>query len=408
MSHTIVVRFAEITLKGRNRGMFEQQLISNLRKHLQPQVPHRLERGSARALVTTEDDPRQAVEILRGLPGVANLSVAELVPREPEALSEAVLRHVGERLAHDLPRGNGPPAPARPLPFRIEVSRKDKRYPLTSPQLAARLGEAVLRRYEGLRVDLTAPELTVWVEIWDRQAAIYADKIQGPGGLPVGSSGKVLCLMSGGIDSPVAAYLLMTRGAEVTYLYFHSFPFIGEQSKEKVHELVRHLARYQPRSRLFVAPFAKAQEAIRDHCPEGARTVLYRRMMNRVANRVAERERALALVTGESLGQVASQTLPNIRAIQETAALPVLQPLIGLSKTDIIDIARRIGTYPISIQPFPDCCTLFQPKHPDTRTRPERLGEYEKRLPVEALVEECIAGLETAEYGPLWAPAGWV
>jgi thiamine biosynthesis protein ThiI len=401
MSQTIVVRFAEITLKGRNRGMFEQHLIANIRKHLQPHVPHRLERGSARALVTTEDDPRTAVEILRGLPGVANLSVAELVPREPEALTEAVLRHVGARLSRN------PPSPARPLPFRIEVSRKDKRYPLTSPQLAAKLGEAVLRRYEGLRVDLDAPELTVWVEIWEQQAAIYAEKVAGPGGLAVGSSGKVLCLMSGGIDSPVAAYLLMTRGAEVAYLYFHSFPFIGEQSKEKVHELVRHLARYQPRSRVFVAPFAKAQEAIRDHCPEGARTVLYRRMMNRVANRLAEREHALALVTGESLGQVASQTLPNIRAIEETAALPVLQPLIGLSKTDIIDIARRIGTYPISIQPFPDCCTLFQPKHPDTRTKPERLAQYEARMPVDALVEECVAGIEETEYGPLWAPAGW-
>jgi thiamine biosynthesis protein ThiI len=265
----------------------------------------------------------------------------------------------------------------------------------------------VLTRFEGLKVDLTAPELVVWVEIWEREAAIYADKVPGPGGLAVGSSGKVLCLISGGIDSPVAAYLMMTRGAEVAYLYFHSFPFIGEQSKEKVHELVRHLARYQPRSRLHVAPFAKAQESIRDHGPEGLRTVMYRRMMNRAANRVAEREGALALVTGESLGQVASQTLPNIRAIQETAELPVLQPLIGMSKSAIIDLARRIGTYPISIQPFPDCCTLFQPRHPDTRAKPERIAQYEAHMPVDDLVAECVGGIETTEYGPLWAPAGW-
>jgi len=401
MSHTLVVRFAEITLKGHNRGLFEQQLITNIRKHLQPHAAFRLERGAARLLVTLDEDPGAAIEILRGLPGVANLSRAELVPREPDALSEAVIRHVSERLS-----GN-PPAPSRPLPFRIEVSRKDKRYPLTSPQLAARLGEAVLRRFEGLRVDLTSPELTVWVEIWEREAALYAEKIAGPGGLAVGSSGKLLCLISGGIDSPVAAYLMMTRGAEVAYLYFHSFPFIGEQSKEKVHELVRHLARYQPRSRLFAAPFAKIQQAIRDHCPEGMRTVLYRRSMNRVASLVAQRERALALITGESLGQVASQTLPNIRAIEETAALPVLQPLIGMSKADIISIARRIGTYPISIQPFPDCCTLFQPKHPDTRSKTERLAQFEASMPIDELVRECLAGMEETEYGPLWSPMAW-
>ena len=223
----------------------------------------------------------------------------------------------------------------------------------------------------------------------------------------MGSSGRVLCLMSGGIDSPVAAYLMMTRGAPVTYLNFHSFPFIGERSKEKVHELVRFLARFQPESRLCVAPFAKVQEAIRDHCPEGLRTLLYRRAMNRVANRLAKQEGALALVTGESLGQVASQTLENIRAIEATAEYPVLQPLIGMSKQAIIDIARRIGTYPISIQPFPDCCTLFQPRKPETRAKLKVLEHAEAALPLDALVAECLAGLETTDYGPLYAPAGW-
>jgi len=217
----------------------------------------------------------------------------------------------------------------------------------------------------------------------------------------------VVCLLSGGIDSPVAAYLMMTRGLRVVYLNFHSFPFIGEQSREKVHDLVRFLARYQPRSRLYVAPFAAVQTAIRDACPEGLRTVLYRRFMNRVANAVAQRERAGALVTGESVGQVASQTLPNIRAIEETAEPPVLQPLIGLSKTEIIDRARRIGTYPISIQPFPDCCTLFQPRRPETHARLEAVHRAEAALPVDELVAACVAALEVSNYGPEYYPADW-
>jgi len=400
MTQTLVVRYAEITLKGRNRGLFEQQLIRNVQAHLKPHAHFKLRRGNARMLLEVEGDAHAAIDIVRGLPGVANLSVAELAPREPEPLEAAVVAHVARRLEANPPG-------ASPLPFRVEVSRKDKRYPVPSMELAARLGGALLGRFEGLRVNLEHPELTVWVEIWEERAAIYADKIAGPGGLAVGSSGRVLCLISGGIDSPVAAYLMMTRGAPVTYLSFHSFPFIGEQSKEKVHELVRHLARYQPKSRLHIAPFAKTQEAIRDYCPEGLRTVLYRRMMNRVANRIAAREKALALVTGESLGQVASQTLENIRAIAETAEPPVLQPLIGMSKQDIIAIARRIGTYPISIQPFPDCCTLFQPRHPETRARPERAAAVEAALPIEELVEDCVAGIETTDYGALYTPAGW-
>jgi thiamine biosynthesis protein ThiI len=205
----------------------------------------------------------------------------------------------------------------------------------------------------------------------------------------------------------VAAYLMMTRGCPVVHLYFHSFPYIGERSKEKVHDLVRFLARHQPASRLYVAPFAEIQEAIRDRCPEGMRTILYRRMMNRVANRVAEREGALALVTGEAVGQVASQTMENILAISETAVLPVLQPLIGLSKPEIVDRARQLGTYPISIQPFPDCCTLFQPRRPETRVKLEKVHRAEAALKLDELVERCVAGLEITDYGPQYYPVRW-
>jgi len=223
----------------------------------------------------------------------------------------------------------------------------------------------------------------------------------------VGTSGRGLCLLSGGIDSPVAAYLMMTRGMPVDYIYFHSYPYIGAQSLEKVRDLARILGRFQPRAHLHVMPFTQAQLAIRDHCPEGLRTLLYRRLMNHIANAVAERVRAGALITGESLGQVASQTMPNIAAIEETAALPVLRPLIGLAKREIIDRARHIGTYETSIQPFPDCCTLFLPAKPETNVKVERLHRAEEALDIPALVAECINGMEIIEYGPEYAPANW-
>ena len=400
-SPVIIARFSEITLKGRNRPDFEKRMARNAVLHLAAHGPWRIRRERARLVVTGGEDAAIAVAILKGLPGIANVSVARRTSREPEALAEAACALTASVLA-DLP------APAGRSPaFRVEVSRKDKRYPRQSMEIASDLGRAIQARYPQLKVDLTRPDFTVMAEIWEEGALLFQEKIPGPGGLAVGSSGKAVCLLSGGIDSPVAAYLMMTRGCPAVYLNFHSFPFIGEQSREKVRDLVRLLARYQPASRLYVAPFAEIQTAIRDNCPEGLRTILYRRLMNRVANAVVEREHALALVTGESMGQVASQTMENIYVIQEPAAYPVLQPLIGMSKVKIIELARQIGTYPISIQPYPDCCTLFQPSRPETRAKPEKVSRAEALLPVDELVAACVAGLEVSDYGPEYYPIAW-
>ena len=396
----LIVRLSETTLKGRNRSTFEQRMANNVTAHLRPHGAFRLKRQLARLTIIGAGDLRLAAEVLRHLPGIANLSLAQPVPNPIDALSAATVAYVGRRLAgRSLAEGS--------LPFRVQATRKHKGYPLRSQEVAARLGHALLQAYPGLKVNLTEPELVVQMEIHVDHALLFEEKLPGPGGLAVGTGGSVVCLLSGGIDSPVAAYLMMTRGLRVVYLNFHSYPFIGDQSKEKVHELVRFLARHQPRSRLYVAPFAAVQTAIRDNCPEGLRTILYRRTMNRVANHIARRERAGALVTGESVGQVASQTLPNIRAIAEPAALPVLQPLCGLCKTEIVDRARRIGTYPISIQPFPDCCTLFQPRKPETRARLLLVHRAEERLPLDDLVADCLAGLEVTDYGPEYYPADW-
>ena len=401
MPPTLIARYSEITLKGRNRSQFEKQLADNAALHLKPHGIYKVKRGRAQLRVECEGDPELGAAILRGLPGVVNVSIVHMVPRELEPLTQAVLEFVAGWLV-----GLGTSGERR-ISFKVAASRKDKRYPLSSMDLAAHLGAEILGRFDGLKVDLTHPEFTVWVEIWERSAALFGEKIAGPGGLAVGSSAKMLCLLSGGIDSPVAAYMMMTRGAPVVFLHFHSFPFIGEQSKEKIHDLVRFLSRYQPHGRLYVAPFAKTQEAIRDYCPPGPRIVLYRRMMNRVADRIAAKEGAQAIVTGEALGQVASQTLENIRVIEDAAESTVLRPLIGMGKQQIITIARQIGTYPISIRPFQDCCTLFQPKNPETRSRLDRVQKWESRLPVDDLVAECVDGAEMTDYGADYYPAEW-
>ena len=410
MEQSLIVRFSEITLKGRNRAQFERQLLRNVSRHLETAGEFHVEQGAARLDISGSGDLATAVDVLRGVPGIANLSQVRHGSHDPQTLAARCVELVGDWLAERGISGNGKggDAPAgMGLCFRVEVERKDKRYPVTSMALAAQLGQAVLDAYPALRVDLNHPDLTVMVEVWPQEALLFLEKIPGPGGLAVGSSAKALCLLSAGIDSPVAAYRMMTRGCPVSYLNFHSFPFIGEQSKEKVYDMVRFLARYQPASRLYVAPFAEIQQAIRDKCPEPLRTLLYRRMMNRVANHIAARDGALALVTGEALGQVASQTMENLVAIHETAALPVLQPLIGMAKQEIIDTARRIGTYPISIQPFPDCCTLFQPRYPETHARLDRVHKAEVALDIDTLVQAAVAAVEVTDYGPEYYPAHW-
>lgn len=403
---TLIVRFSETTLKGGNRSFFERRMAENIKLHLKPHGKFKMTREMARVTLQSAaenggGDLRRAAAIIRGLPGVANLSLAREVPNALPALTEAAMEYLDGMLSRPHLEG------ARPVAFRVEATRKDKHYPLKSMELAAHLGAAALARHSRLQVNLTRAELVLRVDIQQKTAWLFEEKQPGPGGLAVGTGGKAVCLTSGGIDSPLAAYLLMTRGVSVTHLNFHSYPFIGEQSKEKVHDLVRLLARFQPRTRLIVAPFAEAQTAIRDLCPEGLRTVLYRRMMNRVANRVAEQEGAGALITGESVGQVASQTLQNIRVIEETATLPVLRPLIGISKQEIVARARKIGTYEVSIQPFPDCCTLFQPRRPETGAKTEAVERAEAKLPVAALVEGCLAGLEVTDYGPEYFPGDW-
>jgi len=262
-------------------------------------------------------------------------------------------------------------------------------------QLAAELGGIILGEFPDLKVDLNQPQIEFGVEIWPKNRAIvYLEKTAGQGGLPVGSSGTVLSLISGGIDSPVAGWYMMKRGCKTVFLHFHSFPFVGENSRQKVIDLVRHLSRYQPRSTLLIVPFADIQKAVKTACSEKNRPLLYRRMMYHIGAKLLRKYRALAFVTGEAVGQVASQTLENLNCTASVTSVPVLRPLIGMEKSEIISQAKKIGTYDISIQPFDDCCTVFQPRKPEIHGDPRDIEADEANIEVENLISAAMENLE--------------
>ena len=390
MSELCVVRYAEIFLKGQNRHFFEERLQRNLRAALKPLEGAHVQRLHGRMLV----DPgpagvARAIERLTRVFGVASLSPAVVVSPDLEALAEAALA---------LTRAEVERRPAKPR-FKVETRRSDKRFPFTSPQVSQEIGARIFETL-ALPVDVHEPDLVVTVEIGVERSFVFAATIQGPGGLPVGTAGRVAALVSGGIDSPVAAWLAMKRGCEVDAVYFHSFPYTGDRTKEKVRELCRVISAWHGPMTLWVVHFTDVQKALRAAGPAELAVVLYRRMMLRIAAERARLSGCKALVTGESLGQVASQTLDNLAVIDDAAPLPVLRPLIASDKTEIIAMARRIGTYEISVQPYDDCCSLFTPKHPATKARLALVEEAEARLDVAALAATAAAQAERLDVAP--------
>jgi tRNA uracil 4-sulfurtransferase len=391
VSELCVVRYAEIFLKGQNRRFFEERLQRNLRAAVKPLEGAQVQRLHGRMLV----DPgpagvARAIERLQRVFGVASLSPALIAPPELEALADAALALTRAEVAR---RGG-------PLPrFKVETRRSDKRFPLPSLEVSKEIGGRIFETL-GLPVDVHEPELTVTIEIGVERSFVFATVIPGPGGLPVGTAGRVTALVSGGIDSPVAAWYAMKRGCEVDAVYFHSFPYTGDRTKEKVRDAVRVIAAWHGPMTLWVVHFTDVQKALRDAGPAELAVVLYRRMMIRIAAARARLSGSKALVTGESLGQVASQTLDNLAVIDEAAPMPVLRPLITSDKTEIIATARRIGTYDISVQPYDDCCSLFTPKHPATRARLERVQEAEARLDVAAMTTAAAEQAERFDVTP--------
>ncbi|MBI3989479.1 MAG: tRNA 4-thiouridine(8) synthase ThiI [candidate division NC10 bacterium] len=379
----ILVHYHEISLKGKNRPLFIERLVENLRSSVADLGVKRGVVLSGRLLIPLKDEIPwgKAKERLQKVFGVATFSPAFRTAPMMQALKKRVGEEVVKRSFQS---------------FRITARRAEKTFPMTSDQINRDLGTFV-KELTQTKVDLTNPELNIFVEVLPREIFFSFEKVQGPGGLPVGISGKVVLLLSGGIDSPVAAWRMMKRGCRVVFVHFHSHPYVSRTSQEKVCELVQLLNHYQHVSRLYLVPFGELQREVVLSVPAPSRVVVYRRLMMRIAARIARDEGAKALITGESLGQVASQTLDNLAVIEEASPLPVLRPLIGMDKEEIIEQARAIATFEISIVPDQDCCQLFIPKHPATRTMLPAIREAEEKLNIEELIEEGLKGVEVRE-----------
>ena len=386
---SVIVHYQEIALKGRNRPWFVERLVSNIRTATADLrgVKVRALMGRIELQHASDDDWAEVRERLARLPGIANFSRAVRTRCDIDAIADTVLGGLIDR---------------EPESFRVTAKRADKRFPLTSPQIERELGGRI-KSARGWRVDLERPELTVGVEILNKDEAFcYVRKEPGDGGLPSGVSGRVACLLSGGIDSPVAAYRMIKRGCRVRLIHFHSYPILSHASQEKVAEIAERLTRRQLETRLYVVAFGDIQRTVVLAVPPPLRVVVYRRLMLQIAERIGRASGAGALVTGEALGQVASQTLDNMAVIDSVATMPVLRPLVGMDKDEIVQEARRLGTYQVSIVPDEDCCTLFTPKHPATRAGARQVAEAEAALAVDALVEAAAA---TAEWRDLRFPA---
>lgn len=383
----VLVRYGELTLKGGNRALFEEALQRNVVKACKPISRVRVERGHARMLVRPERRVGEVARRLQDVFGISSISPARGAAPEPDAIT-AVAAELLEDVMLDVPRDHDPT-------FRVATKRGDKKFPMVSTELDRYVADRVMPRYgDRLRVQLSNPEIELGIDIRRGRAYVFAQRLPGAGGLPVGTLGKAVCLLSGGIDSPVAAWMAMKRGCRVDFVSFHSYPFIGEASKRKIEQLVRALARWQPTSRLYSVPFTEIQTAIRDTAPEGYRTVLYRRAMQRIAARISAWRGAGVLVTGESLGQVASQTMENMSCIAAATDKLVMRPLVAFDKDETIRIAKRIGTFELSNIPEPDCCTVFQPRKPVIRGRIEDCERAEEEIDVEGLVRRALDGAE--------------
>jgi thiamine biosynthesis protein ThiI len=396
----VLVHYHEIGLKGHNRADFERRLQTNLRWATEPITGARATRLSRRITVPIPDESR-ADEVLAAVartPGVAYAGYAIECARESEAMEAAAVEVTLEEMAR---LAEGAPALGRPRTFRIDARRSATDYAERSLAMNERLGDAV-RQATGLGVDLGAPAITCAVEVVQARAYAYARRVAGPGGLPVGVSGTVVALMSAGIDSPVAAWQVMRRGATVVGIHFSGRPQTPGRSERLAADLAGVLSRSGGMRRLYVVPFGDVQREIALATPESLRVLLYRRFMMRVAERVAAAERAGALVTGESLGQVASQTLENIAAVDAVATLPVLRPLIGSDKLEIMERASEIGTYDLSIASDDDCCSLFMPRAPETHASLGAVEAAEEALNIDGLVERALAGMTSADFDGPW------
>lgn len=379
MEKVVIIRYAEIHLKGKNRGYFERVFTVNLERSLKG-IRHELHRTSGRYLVANFDAERidEILSRVSRVFGVHSYSVGYLVPNTLDDIFSAV-QIVAPKTGT----------------FKVDTHRADKKYPLTSMEMNAEMGARILGENNALRVDVHEPQNHVYIDVRENGTAfVFGKFLEGAGGMPVGTSGRGLLLISGGIDSPVAGYMMSKRGMNVEYLHFHSYPYTNEQAKDKVVELARLLSRYALTEKLSTVSVTHIQEEIHAKCAAGLNVTLLRRFMFRIAERVAKRKDAKCLITGESLGQVASQTIEGMTSSNAVVSLPVLRPLVGFDKNEIIERSKKIGTYDTSVLPFEDCCTVFLPDFPAIKPKLSFIEEEESKLDIEGLVNEALATLE--------------
>ena len=384
MNDIILLKLGEIVLKGLNRKSFEQKLMSNVRRRLEPIGKFRVYCLQSTVYVEAQEDGADmdaAFAALKKVFGVIKLSRAAACEKDRDAIAALAIEYLRE----DMERVRS---------FKVESKRSDKSFPLTSIQLSQYVGGLLAEAYPNVQVDVHEPELTVHLEVRDLAAYVHATPVPGAGGMPVGSNGVAVTLLSGGIDSPVSTYMIAKRGVRLIPVHFFSFPYTSQQAKDKVVELGRQLTEYCGRMTLEVVPFTHIQEEIRDKCPEEYFTLIVRRFMMRIAKRIADANGAKAVVTGENLGQVASQTMEAMASTQAVIDMPVLQPLIGMDKEEIVTLARKIGTFETSILPYEDCCTVFTPRHPRTHPKLKDVEAAESALDIAALVDEAVKGIE--------------
>lgn len=380
MYNVALIRYGEIVLKGNNRSKFEKKLVDNVKYALREEEV-KVTFSQARIYVEPVNpvDMDRIINKLKKVFGIVSISPAVKVKTDWETIKETAVSLMQEENMGKT--------------FKVEARRGDKSFPLQSMEIAKEIGGYVLSKVKGLKVDVTKPDTLLSIEVRE-DTYIYIDKIPALGGMPVGTNGRGLLLVSGGIDSPVAGFMLARRGVEIDALHFFSPPYTGVKAREKVIELCKIVSQYSGRINLYIANFTEPQLAIRDNCPPEQMVLLMRRIMMRVAERVAKKKECDALITGENIGQVASQTMKSIVATNDVCSIPVFRPLIGMDKNDIIDIAKNIGTFETSILPYEDCCTIFVPKHPETQPKIEKLEKSETHLDIEGIVEKVVSNLE--------------
>lgn len=390
MDEIILLKLGEIVLKGLNRRSFEDKLIGNAQRRLRPFGKFRVYTKQSTLYVEPQEDSCDldgAYEAMKRLFGVVGLSRARACAKDRDAMLQTAQEYLGDRLAA-----------ART--FKVESKRADKTFPMTSIQLSQYVGGELDERYPNLKVDVHHPELTVYLEVRDYAAYVHADPEPGAGGLPVGINGRAVSLLSGGIDSPVASWMIAKRGIALEMVHFFSYPYTSEEAKQKVLTLAKLLTPWCGRLMVHVVPFTAIQEELRRKCPEELFTILMRRFMMRIAEKVAERTKSGAIVTGECLGQVASQTMEAMKATGAVCSLPILRPVVGMDKEEIVTIARKINTFETSILPYEDCCTVFTPRHPRLRPLPGEIEAAEAELDVEAMVAQAVEGIERIKIDP--------